>query len=62
MSIWVLVGGIVVALIIFTILIKIIQTTVKTAFTIAAIVLILQFVFQVNVFDLLKAVLSVFFR
>jgi hypothetical protein len=61
MSIWVIIGAIAVAFIIFTILVKIIQMTVKTAFTIAVIIFVLQFVFNVNVGDLIQSLLKAIF-
>jgi hypothetical protein len=61
MSIWVIIGAIAVAFIIFTILVKIIQMTVKTAFTIAVFIFVLQFVFNVNIGDLIQSLLKAIF-
>ncbi len=61
MSIWVIIGAIAVAFIIFTILVKIIQLTVKTAFTIAVFIFVLQFVFNVNIGDLIQSLLKSIF-
>ncbi len=61
MSIWVIIGAIVVAFLIFTILVKIIQMTVKTAFTIAVFIFVLQFVFNINIGDLIQSLLKAIF-
>ena len=58
MSIWFIIGAIAVAFIIFTILVKIIKMTVKTAFTIALVMFVLQFVFNINTGDLLRSLLK----
>ena len=48
----------IVAWIVFTILVKVIKTTVKLAFTIAAIIVLLQIGFDISPFDALNYVIE----
>ena len=50
----------IVAWIIFTILVKVIKTTVQLAFTIAAIIVLLQIGFDIRPFDILNYIVQFF--
>ena len=50
----------IVAWIVFTILVKVIKTTVRLAFTIAAIIVLLQIGFDISPFDVLNYIVQFF--
>ncbi len=62
MSIWVIVGAIVVAFVIFTILINIIKMTVKAAFFIALAIFAMQFVLNIRVGEVFENLFKMIFK
>jgi len=62
MNIVVILGAIVVAFIVFTILINIIKMTVKTAFFIALAIFVMQFVLNIRVGEVFTNLLKMIFK
>ncbi len=62
MSIFVILGAIAIAFIVFTILINIIKMTVKTAFFIALAIFVMQFVLNIKVGEVFENLLKMIFK
>ena len=62
MDIVVVLGAIVIAFIVFTILINIVKMTVKTAFFIALAIFVMQFVFNIRIGEVFQNLLKMIFK